>query len=50
MESSPLALVEAMMCGRVAIATSVGGIPELLEDEITGFIAQGVPSKRLTLP
>ncbi|WP_197671656.1 glycosyltransferase family 4 protein [Geminocystis sp. NIES-3708] len=40
-EGLPLALVEAMMCGRVSIATSVGGIPELLEDEITGFIAQG---------
>lgn len=40
-EGLPLALVEAMMCGRVAIATSVGGISELLEDEITGFIAQG---------
>ncbi|MBL1210225.1 glycosyltransferase [Geminocystis sp. GBBB08] len=44
-EGLPLALVEAMMCGRMAIATSVGGIPELLEDEITGFIAQGASTE-----
>jgi glycosyltransferase involved in cell wall biosynthesis len=40
-EGLPLALVEAMMCGRPAIATAVGGIPEVLEDDVTGFIAKG---------
>lgn len=38
-EGLPLVLVEAMMCGRPAIVTNVGGIPEVLEDEQTGFIA-----------
>ena len=40
-EGLPLALVEAMMCGRLAIATDVGGIPEVLEDNQTGFLAKG---------
>lgn len=40
-EGLPITLVEAMMCGRMAIATDVGGIPEVLEDNITGFIAKG---------
>ncbi len=38
-EGLPLVLVEAMMCGRPAIATNAGGIPEILEDGQTGFIA-----------
>jgi glycosyltransferase involved in cell wall biosynthesis len=38
-EGLPLALVEAMLCGRPAIATDVGGIAELLVDGETGFLA-----------
>lgn len=38
-EGLPLALVEAMLCGRPAIATDVGGIAELLADGETGFLA-----------
>lgn len=38
-EGLPLALVEAMMCGRAAISTDVAGVKEVLEDKITGFIA-----------
>lgn len=38
-EGLPLALVEAMMCGRMAIATDAGGITELLEDNRSGFVA-----------
>ncbi|BAY61819.1 group 1 glycosyl transferase [Calothrix brevissima NIES-22] len=40
-EGLPITLVEAMMCGRMGITTDVGGIPEVLEDNITGFIAKG---------
>lgn len=39
-EGMPLVLVEAMLCGRPAIATSVGGIPELLRDNVNGFLAK----------
>ncbi|AFZ59059.1 glycosyltransferase family 4 protein [Anabaena cylindrica FACHB-243] len=40
-EGLPIALVEAMMCGRPGIVTDVGGMAEILEDEVTGFIAAG---------
>ncbi|MFQ3589639.1 MAG: glycosyltransferase family 4 protein [Chloracidobacterium sp.] len=39
-EGMPLALIEAMLCGRPAIVTDVPGNAELLEDGVTGFIAR----------
>jgi glycosyltransferase involved in cell wall biosynthesis len=38
-EGMPLAAVEAMMCGRMAIVTDVGGTAEIVEDGETGFVA-----------
>jgi len=38
-EGLPLALVEAMLCGRPAIVTNAGGSAEIVEDNINGFIA-----------
>jgi glycosyltransferase involved in cell wall biosynthesis len=38
-EGLPIALVEAMLCGRPAIVTDVAGNTELLEDGISGFVA-----------
>ena len=38
-EGLPLVVVEAMLCGRVCIVTDVAGNAELLEDNVTGFIA-----------
>jgi len=38
-EGLPLAILEAMMCGRPTVATDVGGNCEILEDGVTGFIA-----------
>ena len=32
-------MVEAMMCGRPAIVTDVGGNAEIVEDDVTGFLA-----------
>lgn len=39
-EGTPLVAVEAMMCGRPVIATDVGGNTEIIEDGVTGFIAE----------
>ncbi len=40
-EGTPLALVEAMVCGRPSVVTDVGGNREWLEEGKTGFIAEG---------
>jgi glycosyltransferase involved in cell wall biosynthesis len=37
-ENSPMVIVEAMAAGRPVVATRVGGIPYLVDDEQTGFI------------
>lgn len=39
MEGMPLAVVEAMLCGRPVLATDVGGHMEWIEDNQHGFIA-----------
>ncbi|MDO6431428.1 glycosyltransferase [Flavitalea sp. BT771] len=39
MEGMPLAIVEAMLCGRPCVATDVGGAAEWIEDGISGFLA-----------
>ena len=39
MESFGLAALEAMSCGRVPVATRVGGVPELIDDGRTGFLS-----------
>jgi len=37
-ESFPNAVLEAMAAGRPVVATDVGGIPELVEDAVTGYL------------
>ena len=37
-ESFGLAALEAMACGLVPVATNVGGVPELIDDGITGYL------------
>ena len=39
-EGLPLALVEAMLCSRMAIVTDVAGNAEVLEDNVSGFVAR----------
>jgi glycosyltransferase involved in cell wall biosynthesis len=39
-EGLPLAIVEAMLCGRPCIVTDLAGNAELLEDNVTGFVAE----------
>ena len=38
-EGLPLAVVEALLCGRVCIVTNVAGNAELINDNETGFVA-----------
>ena len=38
-EGLPLAMVEAMLCGRPVVATNVAGHSEIVEDGVSGFIA-----------
>jgi glycosyltransferase involved in cell wall biosynthesis len=38
-EGLPLAVIEAMLCGRPVIATDVAGHAEVIEDGVTGFLA-----------
>ena len=44
-EGTPLALVEAMICGRPAIVTDVGGNAEWVEERKTGFLAEAPTTK-----
>lgn len=37
-EGFPIAVVEAMACGRAIVATTVGGVPDLLDDGATGIL------------
>lgn len=38
-EGLPIVLVEAMLSGRVPIVTNAGGNAEVIEDDVTGFVA-----------
>jgi glycosyltransferase involved in cell wall biosynthesis len=38
LENSPFAVLQAQAAGRAAIVTSVGGLPELVQDERTGLV------------
>ena len=39
-EAMPLAVVEALMCAKPCIVTPVGGIPDLVRDDIEGLLIQ----------
>jgi glycosyltransferase involved in cell wall biosynthesis len=39
-EGLPLAMVEAMLCARPVVATDVAGHGEIVEDGVTGFLAE----------
>jgi glycosyltransferase involved in cell wall biosynthesis len=41
-EGLPMALLEAMSCGKVAVATGVGEVPAMLSDDRCGFLSRGL--------
>jgi glycosyltransferase involved in cell wall biosynthesis len=41
-EGTPFAMIESMAAGRPAVGTPVGGIPELIRDSETGWLARTV--------
>jgi glycosyltransferase involved in cell wall biosynthesis len=38
-EGMPIVLLEASLCGRPSICNRVAGVPEILDDEVTGFLS-----------
>lgn len=46
-EGTPLAMVEAMLCGRPSVVTDVGGTAEWVEEGVSGFIAESPLEKYL---
>lgn len=47
-EGTPLALVEAMLCGRPAVVTDVGGNAEWVREGVEGFIADAPTFKSIS--
>ena len=47
-EGLPLAVIEAMLCGRPVIATDVAGHSEVIEDGVTGFLADAPTVSSMT--
>jgi glycosyltransferase involved in cell wall biosynthesis len=47
-EGTPKVILEAMAYGLIVVATSVGGIPEIVEDGVNGFLVDPSSSKSIS--
>lgn len=48
-EGLPIAMVEAMLCARPVIATNVAGHGEIVEDGVTGFLADAPTARSIAV-
>jgi glycosyltransferase involved in cell wall biosynthesis len=46
-EGLPITIVEAMLCSRPVMTTDVGGSAELIDDNVTGFVADAPTVKQI---
>lgn len=46
-EGTPNAIIEAMAAGRPVVATAVGGVPELVQDGVTGLLVRSGESSAM---
>ena len=46
-EGLPLAILEAISAGLVVVASNVGGVPEIIEDGVTGYLIDGHSPERI---
>jgi glycosyltransferase involved in cell wall biosynthesis len=44
-EGMPISLIEAGLAGLPAVATRVGGVPEVIQDGVTGLLANAQPGE-----
>lgn len=42
MEGTPISLIDALLCNRMAIVTPVGGMPEIIIDGYNGFVTESI--------
>ena len=46
-EGSPRVVIEAMLCNRVSVTTDIGRNRELIDDGVSGFVADGAIARLL---
>lgn len=46
-EGAPLVVIEAMLCNRVSVTTDIGRNRELIDDGVSGFVADGAIARLL---
>ncbi|NPU84515.1 MAG: glycosyltransferase family 4 protein [Syntrophaceae bacterium] len=48
-ENAPISILEALACGKPVIGATIGGIPEMIEDGVNGFLFKSGNSNALAI-